>query len=1052
MSAAPGGLVATKDVELGGLDAHAKHHATHHLNHELKTKEDVEEEAQERCVITEHKLSLPDLAKEMDVDFEVGLSSAEAEIRNEKYGLNSLTEEESVHWLIKMLMHVAGGFSLLLWAGGILCFIVYALDGSVPDLTLGIVLVVVVTATGIFSYVQEVKSEATLASFQNLTPDEAMVKRDGAFVKMNAVNLTYGDVVKLEAGEKIPADVIIIESTGMKVNNASLTGESEPLKRVPECTDDMPTRSKNVAFFGTHVEEGVALGCVVKIGDDTTMGEIARSVQLTQKAPPLMQLELERFVHIISGIAITIGVVFFICGVTMGYSVKRALIFTIGIIVANVPEGLLATVTVALTITATNMAACHVHVKSTLIVESLGSVTCIASDKTGTLTQNTMKVVNAILPDGTVRTQSHPKTASVKIDDEQPIKLDEVGTRYAPHATALIEAAGLCNHVQFYHKKDAKTGENIDIVKRMTEGGNASEAALLKFSHANGNVYEYREDFPEIACVPFNSNNKFMVTIHKTKTAGQFRLIIKGAPERVMERCQTVMNVESGSETALTPAIIEAANESNKQLAQNGERVLAFGELILKGYDPNFEFDTEDIAKTNFPMDKFKYIGMLALEDPPRPEVPGAVLNCQTASIKVVMVTGDHPLTARSIANKINILTEEMGGNRAQIYSLENKDRFDESKLGVVVTGDVLKHFEDKDWEYVLSRKGIVFARTLPQQKQEIVNKLQDEATYNEVVAVTGDGVNDSPALKAARVGIAMGSGAPVAHDASDLILKDDNFASIVDGVREGRLIFANLKKSIAYTLTSNIPEILPFLAQIILKIPLGMTTIMILCVDLGTDILPAISFAYEFAEGNIMNIPPRDRNTEFLVTPQLISFSYLQIGIIQAFASFTVFFDSLERDGFDEDTVLRDELGFEWDEEDSSDCFPSTKTDEASGCATSGERRFALRRAQTAYLAAIVMCQIGCGIACKTREYSIFQHGFYNAVFNYGLIQETGLILMLVYIPGLQSAFATEEIYGVSWALALPFAFCLWGYDEMRKMLIRSLPPDHYVRKTLFY
>jgi len=1041
------GEAAPHHVELGEIK-----HATHHVDkeHMPKTKEEIEEEAANRCVITEHELSIPELAEKMKTNIEKGLNSDEAMARflDPEIGPNELTRPPETWWLWKALAHVAGGFALLLWAGGVLCFIVYGLDGSVPDLTLGIVLCVVVTATGIFSYYQEVASEATLASFMEQVPPTAKCLRDGHLKEVPAREVTIGDVVKMESGERIPADVVIISSQGMKVDNSSLTGESEPLKRVPECTDPMPTRTKNVAFFGTSVAEGTAMGVVVKIGDDTTMGEIARGVLDTKKKDPLMKIEIERFVVIISVIAMSIGVTFFACGMAMGYSLKRALIFTIGIIVANVPEGLLATLTVAMTITAKRMFDVNVHVKSTLIVETLGSVTCIASDKTGTLTQNTMKVVNAILPDGTVRHQTHAKRKSIRSsEDPEPIKLDEAGTMYQPHAEALIATAGLCNHVNFVEEDRVK-----NILERRCEGGNASENALLKFSHSNGNTDVIRKEYPEIAAVAFNSTNKFMVTIHKTPTAGTFRLILKGAPERVMDRCSTVMDPKSNNEIKFDDKLREAADKSNRDLAMNGERVLAFAELILKGQKADRTWATEDLNEVDFPITGYKYLGMLALEDPHRPEVPQAVLDCHSASIRVVMVTGDHPLTARSIAHKINILKDEYGGNRAPIYDVDDPKRMNEEVTGVVVTGDVLPKFTEEDWNYVLTRKGIVFARTLPTQKQDIVERLQVEDSFDEVVAVTGDGVNDSPALKSARVGIAMGSGAPVAQDAADLILKDDNFASIVKGVREGRLIFANLKKSIAYTLTSNIPEILPFLAQIVLRLPLGMTTIMILCVDLGTDILPAISFAYEHPEGNIMKIPPRNRQTEFLVTKQLISFSYLQIGIIQAFCSFTIFFESLNKSGFSTDMLLNDGLGFEWDDKDSNECFESSETDNANGCASHSERNFALRKAQTAYLASIVMCQIGCGIACKTRESSIFKHGFSNMVFNYGLIQETVLIVLLVYVPGLQYAFQTEDIDGVSWAVALPFAFGIWAYDEMRKAAIMSFEPGHWFREALFY
>lgn len=980
----------------------------------------------------------------------------EAQIRFEKYGPNAITPKPPVWWVYKALAHIAGGFSLLLWAGGLLCFIVYAIDASIPDLTLGIVLCVVVLATGIFSYLQELKSDAVLDAFMKLTPDRCYVKRDGEEVELEAIDLTIGDVVKLTGGQKVPADVVMIVSQGVKVDNSSLTGESEPLKRTTECTDDMPTRSKNVAFFGTAVHEGAGYGVVVRIGDKTTMGDIARSVQETEKPQALMKMEIEKFVHIISAIALTIGIIFFAVGMAMGYEVKRALIFTIGIIVANVPEGLLATVTVALTITAQRMASKEVHVKSTLIVETLGSITCIASDKTGTLTQNRMSVVSAIYPDSTIEVdQKHPKRKSLKADEDDIPTIQLISNpKYVDCQKHLIEVAGLCNHATFQQGQ-----KDTDILHRKTKG-DASESALLKFSHSNAHVETLRDDYPEVGCVAFNSTNKFMVTIHKIPSSPDYRVCIKGAPERVMERCSTATDPTTNGPTPFTDALKKKVTESNYSLAGNGERVLAFGEQILKGLPADYVFDTDDITATNFPLDGFRFIGMLALEDPHRPEVPGAVINCHNASIRVIMVTGDHPLTARSIASKINIVEKSANlDDTAPIYDMKNPNRMNEECTDVVVTGDLLGELKDDDWKYILSRQGIVFSRTLPTQKQEIVEKLQleiEKGGLDEVVAVTGDGVNDSPALKAARVGIAMGTGAQVAHDAADLILMDDNFASIVAGIEEGRLIFANLKKSISYTLTSNIPEIIPFLAQICLKLPLGLTTIMILCIDLGTDILPAISFAYEVAENDIMAIPPRDRHKDVLVTGTLISWSYLQIGIIQAMASFTTFFNSLEVDGFSNDMVLNDGMGFDWSKSDEdvdpdNSCFKSTTTVSSDGCATFNERTKALRRAQTAFLACIVICQIGCGMAAKTRLSSILTHGFSNPVFNYGLLQETSLIVLLVYVPGLHYAFSTEAIHPQSWGIGVPFAVVLLLYDECRKFAMRTYPDSDF-KKWIYY
>ena len=336
----------------------------------------------------EHMLPIPQMLEALGTNLETGLTTEEAGIRLKRDGFNKLTPPPKPFWLAKLLVHVAGSFSILLWIGSILCFIVYGLDGSIENLTLGIILAAVVTLTGMFSYYQELKSDAVLEGFMKLSPTTCDVFRDGKFETIPAENLVKGDIIRLQFGKKVPADVIVLENTGIKVDNSSLTGEAEPVKRTTEASDPSPWRSKNVAFFGTNCVEGTAKCVVARCGDHTAIGGIA-SLTTGEPAPePLMKQEIERFVHMIAAIAVIIGVVFLICSLVMGYEPQASVIFMIGIIVANVPEGLLATVTVALTITALRMADSNVLVKSNLIVETLGSVNVIASDKTGTLTQN----------------------------------------------------------------------------------------------------------------------------------------------------------------------------------------------------------------------------------------------------------------------------------------------------------------------------------------------------------------------------------------------------------------------------------------------------------------------------------------------------------------------------------------------------------------------------------------------------------------------------------------------------------------------------------------
>jgi sodium/potassium-transporting ATPase subunit alpha len=659
-----------------------------------------------------------------------------------------------------------------------------------------------------------------------------------------------------------------------------------------------------------------------------------------------------------------------------------------------------------------------------------------------------MTVRNVIFADGYTSVATHIKhrtSLDVLTDHTDPANA-LMKVNYRQYYESLIQFAGLCNHATFDEREE-------EILKRRTNG-DASENALLKFCHSNNNQDVLKAKFPEVACVSFNSTNKIMITIHKDLASSEYLVLMKGAPERVFERCTHYVDPEDGERKPLDIPSRQRVVDANTSLAANGERVLAFAEIRLKGLPADYKFETESLNELNFDLSELNFAGMISLEDPPRVEVPAAITCCHEAGIKVIMVTGDHPLTARSIAAQIGILRESDGGKLTKIFDTQAAPevRRDPNCTGVVVTGNDLASLTEEDWDYILTRSGIVFARTLPAQKQEIVSNLQKK---DYVVAVTGDGVNDSPALKKADVGVAMGSGSEIAKEAADLILIDDNFASIVKGIEEGRLIFSNLKKSIAYTLTSNIPEIVPFLAQIALQIPLGLTTILILVIDLGTDILPAISYAYEDAESDIMKNPPRNRHTDKLVTWQLISFSYLQIGVIQAFAAFTVFFHVLNQNGFSTSYLMQAKVGVIWIDPDETTCFENSLTNNAGvvgGCASYDFRMNVLEEAQTAFLTAIVICQIGAGFACKTRISSLFTHGITkNKVFLYGLCQEIGLICMVDYIGGLNQGFKTLPIDGIAWAIVLPFAVFLFCYDELRKFICRSFPDSEF-KKYMFY
>merc|ERR1711990_539080 len=658
-------------------------------------------------------------------------------------------------------------------------------------------------------------------------------------------------------------------------------------------------------------------------------------------------------------------------------------------------------------------------------VETLGSTSTICSDKTGTLTQNRMTVAHMWFDD--------------KIHEADTTE-DQSGSdiNYKDDKTwrNLGRIAALCNRAVFL------AGEDGPILKRNT-AGDASESALLKCCELMmGSVESIRQKNPKVVEIPFNSTNKWQLSIHETPEDPRHLLVMKGAPERILDRCSTIMI--NGEEQELTEQWRTKYNDAYMELGGMGERVLGFAHYYLDqtSFPKGFAFDTDE---KNFPTEKLCFVGLMSMIDPPRAAVPDAVAKCRSAGIKVIMVTGDHPITAKAIARSVGIISDgqetvEDIAARKNIPVEEVNPR--EARACVVHGGEIKDMSEKQIDEILMYHTEIVFARTSPQQKLIIVEGCQ---RMGAIVAVTGDGVNDSPALKKADIGVAMGiAGSDVSKQAADMILLDDNFASIVTGVEEGRLIFDNLKKSIAYTLTSNIPEISPFLLFILADVPLPLGTVTILCIDLGTDMVPAISMAYEFAESDIMKRQPRNPLTDKLVNERLISMAYGQIGMIQASAGFFVYFVIMCENGFWPSTLLG--LRRAWDSQAVNDLEDSYGQEW-----TYADRKILEYTCHTAFFVSIVVVQWADLIICKTRKNSVFQQGMKNMFMNFGLVFETLLAIVLSYTPGMDKGLRMYPLKINWWLPALPFSLLIFCYDETRKFFLRRNPGGWIEHETYY-
>uniref|UniRef100_H3A0Q6 Sodium/potassium-transporting ATPase subunit alpha n=1 Tax=Latimeria chalumnae TaxID=7897 RepID=H3A0Q6_LATCH len=990
-----------------------------------KKKEKLENMKKEMDV-DDHQLSMEDLEMKYQTSATKGMSSVKAGEVLIRDGPNELRPPKGTPEYVKFARQLAGGLQCLMWVAAVICLIAFGIQMSQGDLTsddnlyLAVVLIAVVVVTGCFGYYQEFKSTNIIASFKNLVPQQATVMRDGEKFQINANQLVVGDLVEIKGGDRVPADIRIITSSGCKVDNSSLTGESEPQTRSPEYTHESPLETRNIAFFSTMCLEGTATGVIINTGDRTIIGRIATLASGVGNEKTPIAIEIEHFVDIIAGLAIFFGATFFVVAMVIGYEFLRAMIFFMAIVVAYVPEGLLATVTVCLSLTAKRLARKNCVVKNLEAVETLGSTSVICSDKTGTLTQNRMTVSHLWFDN-----QIHSADTT---EDQSGQSFDQTSDTWK----ALSRVVSFCNRAFFRSGQDG-----VPIPKRIVVG-DASETALLKFSEITiGNVMEYRERFKKACEIPFNSTNKFQLSIHELEDPHDLRylLVMKGAPERILERCSTIMI--KGQELPLDEQWKEAFQTAYMDLGGLGERVLGFCHLYLpeKEYPRGYNFDPDEM---NFPTSGLCFAGLVSMIDPPRATVPDAVMKCRTAGIRVIMVTGDHPITAKAIAASVGIISEgsetvEDIAARLRIPVEQVKKTIKKGSI-VILPRLRLKYVHssagEKSPEQILKKP---FKPCMGVTKEMI---LEECSVLGAIVAVTGDGVNDSPALKKADIGVAMGiAGSDAAKNAADMILLDDNFASIVTGVEQGRLIFDNLKKSIAYTLTKNIPELTPYLIYITMSVPLPLGCITILFIELATDIFPSVSLAYEKAESDIMHLKPRNPRRDRLVNEALAVYSYFQVGAIQSFAGFTDYFTAMGQEGWRPLLViglrplwenthiqdLQDSYGQEW---------------------TFSQRLYQQYTCYTCFFVSIEICQIADVLIRKTRRLSAFQQGFFrNKVLVSAIIFQLCLGCFLCYTPGMPNVFNFMPIRVQWWFVPVPFGILIFVYDEIRKLGVRRHP-----------
>ncbi|MFJ5032503.1 cation-translocating P-type ATPase [Streptomyces sp. NPDC088560] len=875
-----------------------------------------------------------------------GLSSREAARRLVRYGPNELRRRGGRRWPGELARQVTHPLALLLWAAALLAW-----WAGIVAVAVAIVVVIVVNAA--FAFVQEMQAERAVETLAAYLPAHATVVRDGRVQQVEAVTLVPGDVLVIEEGDRISADARLIEG-GIEVDLSPLTGEAMPAYRAADRVDvHVPLLSaRDLVFSGTTCTEGEARAVVFATGMHTELGRIAALSERVEREISPLEAQVRRVAWLIAVIAVVMGVAFLpLAMFAAKLPFHDAVVFAVGLLVGNVPEGLLPVITLALALGVRELVRRGAVVKRLSAVETLGSTDVICTDKTGTLTENRMQVTAVWTTAGQ---QGLADTAAGGVPDDEALR-------------SLATVVARCNNAQL----DAPGGPV----------GDPTELALLTAAGRLGSgVGTDERDAGRCRQFHFDPVRKLMSTVDQRGDDG-FWIDVKGAPEAVLPLCTTIRQAD-GTVGPLTEQHRRAIAGQVDTFARQGLRVLAAAERHLAAGAglPERREEAED---------RLVFLGLAAMADPPRPEVADAVARCHSAGIRIIVVSGDHALTATAIAGQVGI-----GGPKPK-----------------VVTGDVLDHMPEHELDQLLRHHSeLIFARTSPEAKLRIADALRAEG---HVVAMTGDGVNDAPALRRADIGVAMGrSGTDVAREAATMVLTDDNFATIVAAVHAGRRVYDNIRKFVCYIFAHSTPEVAPFLVYALAggAVPLPLTVLQLLVFDVGTETLPALALGREKAEPGLMDRPPRPRS-EGVIRGSMLLRAWLFLGVICAALQLTGFFVVLWHAGW----------------------HPGAPTGPGTPL------HHAYRQATTMTFLGMIAGQIGTAFAARTEHASLRSIGvFTNPLLLWGIAFELALAAVFIYTPPLQTLLGTAALTPRMLALVVPFPFIVWGADELRRWLLR--------------